>query len=287
MLKIKPIIFWLCVAQFSWIVVSSVDPSDVELDTKRNAVCLIERVAQHNNITAVYTQVSNTTDGNFVHLKYKLQLGNEAYEDTSTTVKKAKEKCARQAYAKTKYEKPALKNRTCLVENTPVRTNVMVLYEYATLLGENVGVDEKHIGRNPNAYEITLSLHGKTASANGTGIKKSAIKEQAATRLLDGFGRQNVVNALMQKFNGTAYHRMNPIERLRKVVNAANDLKGVRFTVQREFEENGVKKVAVQASALIHETIGRATTEIEAKKLAAAEILRLSGFVVTYPSTQK
>lgn len=281
MLNVRSATFWALLAfivHWSIILATSTD-SDAEVFTKRSAICLIERVAQQNNITANYQQVSNTTNNDIVHIKFKLQLGTESYEDTSTTKNKAKEKCAREAYAKTKYSKPALKNRTCLVETTPVRTDAMILYEYATLLGEQVAIDERQVSRNPNTYQFTLSLHGKSASS--TGAKKSKTKEEAANQLLEKFGKQNVINALVQKYNDVRYHKMGSAERLRKILIAKGDLRGVRFNVINEnlMEEN-IKKIVVKAGALQHEAIGKATTLGEAKNQAAATILRLMNFTV-------
>lgn len=254
------------------------------VDTKRSAVCLIQRVAQHNHITATYTKVNFAQRNGTTHVECKLKLGTEEYHGNSTSFSKAKEKVAREAYALTKYTKPPLKNQTCIAPPVPPKNDISLLEEYATAIRKFTIYEETHSGIGKYEYKVTLD--GKSATAASESTKKEA-KKLAAASLIAQIGRESVINTLTSKYNRTEHHTMEPEERLRKIIRVT-DLSGdgtytkLRETSEREAGKT-VKRIVMQVEAKNAIAAGAGYTEDEASSNAAANLLRHLGFVVDYP----
>lgn len=263
---------------------TSTNSDFIEDGVRRSAVCLIERVAVFNNVTAVFELTNKTKIDGMDHFIYKLTVGTELYNASATSAKKTKEKCAREAYALTKYKKPPLKERTCVIGTIQVKSNLSILFEYATYLNQTLQIDEKHINQSPNMYEITISLNGKQASA--TGHSKKRTKQEAAQRVLDLFGKSNVIHALVWKFNETRYHGADPTERLAKIVKAWGLNEEVKYTVNEadRVDSNGnrIHEFTVEAEARDDIASESGITPGEAKNNAAKQILKNMGFTVTF-----
>lgn len=254
-----------------------------DVGVKRSAICLVQRVAQHNHINATYTKLHFEHRNATTHVEAKLQLGTEEYISNSTSYSKAKERAARQAYAKTKYTKPPIRNRTCLIEAPTVKSDISLLEEYADAIGGAVTYEEKPPNNTWFGYE--LSLNGQRASAI-SGIKKKEAKKLAAMRLIETIGRSQIIDTLTSKFNQTKYHGMDPVQRLRKIVQV-NDLTGdAVYSVFKEVSERKagktVKKFVVQVDAKGYVTAGEGYTFEEAKTNAAVAMLQFLKFVVVH-----
>lgn len=254
-------------------------------ETKRSAVCLIYRVAQHNHVTATFTKVKFEQRNGTTHIECKLNLGNEEYTKDSTSFAKAKEKVSREAYAKTKYTKPAIQNKTCLIPVHSVKSNVSLLQEYATAVNKTVRYEERPQASR-SRFEYVVSIEGQSASADSD-VKKKEAKQLAAGRLIDLIGRQIIINTLSAKYNATDYHTMEPTQRLRKIVQVT-DLSGdaVYTKTQETTERKGgktVKRIVMQVEARMSAAAGAGSTIEEASTAAAANLLRHFGFMVNYP----
>lgn len=255
---------------------------------KRSAVCLIERVASHNHITAKFERINYEQKNNGTTLiKCQLELGTEKYKANSTSFPKAKEKVSRQAYALTNYTKPTLGNRTCIANDNDaviVKSDISLLEEYSHLIGGHVLYNEA--ARNSNGtFECVASFDGKSAS--GIGHKKRDAKAAAATHLLDLVGRSKVIGALRNKYNATGYHNMEPMSRLRKIISVTHiNGEGV-YSKVKEVTENlqgkgPVKRIVAQVSAVNMMAAGVGDTYDEACSNAAAKLLEGLNFTVTY-----
>lgn len=108
------------------------------LGIERSAVCLIQRIAQYNHIDATYTKVSFEQRNGTIHSECKLLLGTEEYTSNSTSFPNAKEKVARQAYTKTRYQRPEIRNRTCLNHTPTNKSDISILEEYANAIDATV-----------------------------------------------------------------------------------------------------------------------------------------------------
>lgn len=257
---------------------SPIEDFGVEISgTKRSAVCLIYNLANFNHINAVFEQIDAMNQ-----FSYKLTLGNETYNATAKSIQITKDKAAREAYSLTKYPKSSLKKRICLIDTTR-RTDTSILYEYATFINQTVATDEKHISQRPSTYEITLTLNGKQASATGHGKQK--VKHEAAKLLIEKFGREIVINELTRKYDLPRYHRMNPVERLNKIVKVEESNDFVEYSIvdetdKRDASGKNVHEVIVDAEFKNYVNRGKGATLGEAKKDAAKGILKLMHFVV-------
>lgn len=265
------------------IVAVSGTESDLDVGVKRSAVCLIERVAKHNNLTAHYEKVNLQHHKNgTTHVKCRLELGTENYTENSTSFTKAKEKAARAAYALTKYSKPALGNRTCLVHTELTKSDLSLLEEYATAIGKEVRYTQK--GQNgKKSFEVEISLDNQ--SANGVGSKKKAAKAAAAKSLIEKIGRVKIIDRLAQKFNQTKYHGLDPVQRVRKIVRITDfygDGEYTRNDVDSKTNKNGSRNVIVKLRANDYLTTGSGTTFQEASSNAAANLLLNMNFTVTH-----
>lgn len=264
------------------LIISKGEDFGLELNgTKRSAVCLIYNLANFNNISAVFEQTNKTNINGTDHFTYKLTLGNETYNTRATSIQITKDKVSREAYSLTKYPKPPLKKRECVIVTT-IRSDMSILHEYATYINQTVVIDEKHISQTPSTYEITLTLNGKQSSATGHGKQK--VKQEAAKLLMEKFGRENVIEMLVRKYDLPRYHRMNPIERLSKIVkvNGSNDV--VEYSIISDIDKtdaNGKKnhEVIVEAEFRIYVNRGKGATLDEAKKDAVKGILKLMKFI--------
>lgn len=262
-----------------------VSDSNNGFDTNRSAVCLIYRVAQHNHVNATFTKVNIEQRNGTTNIECKLNLGNEEYSRDSTSFAKAKEKVAREAYAKTKYTKPAIQNKTCLIPVHSVKNDISLLQEYANVVNKTIRYEEI-----PQAskckFEYLVSIDGQSASAISD-VKKKEAKRLAAARLIDQIGRESIINALSAKFNATDYHSMEPTQRLRKIVQVTDLSDDAVYTKREEtMERKGgktVKRIVMQVEAKSSMAAGSGTTIEEATSAAAANLLRHLGFVVNYP----
>lgn len=268
------------------VTVAYANESDVGI--KRSAVCLIARVAHHNNIEAIYTKTNIEQMNGTTHLTCKLKLGTEEYAANSTSISKAKERVSRVAYSQTKYTKPKLQNRTCIVQPTVEKNDISLLQEYADSLGMHPLYEEKpHNVQHKFGFEVRLN--GKKAEASSNKKKKEA-KKMAATNLIELIGRRHIVDTLTAKFNKPKYHSMEPTKRLRKVIQVSDATEdAIIYTMMEEVTETlagkATKRISMQVEANDFMVIGTGSTTEEAKTNAAAKLLRHLNFTVDYPPT--
>lgn len=262
--------------------VSSTDDYQVIEGIKRSAVCLVERIAKHNHITAKYEKIQEQRNGATL-IRCKLDLGTEAYTANSTSLSKAKEKVSRQAYALTKYEKPSLGNRTCIIHHPSAKSDISLLEEYAQSIRAHVLYSEKP--RHPNGtFECDVTLDGKSGS--GIGASKKSAKTAAATHLLSVIGRAKVTDTLTAKYNQPGYHNMEPTTRLRKIIRVTELNGDVHCTKTREVTERSVKRIIVQMDTSTNgKSSGSGVTFEEACSNAAINLLRHMNFNVNYVHT--
>lgn len=272
------------------ILVSVCGGTETDFDSvgiKRSAVCLIERVAQHNNLTVHYEKVNLQHHKNgTTHTKCKLELGTEQYTANSTSYAKAKEKVAREAYALTKYSKPPIGNKTCLVHTEQTKSDISLLQEYARAIGKEVRFNE--LPQNgQQGFEIEVSLDDKKAS--GKDAKKKGAKALAAKNLIDKINRIKIIDQLALKYNRTEFHGMNPVLRLRKIAriteHQVGDAEYTKMSEVLEPKTRKIKSVVVQVQAHGYVTTGTGPTYQAASLSAATNLLRTMHFTVTFNSS--
>lgn len=254
---------------------------------KRSAVCLVEQVAVHNHITAKYEKVQHGEQKNR-KITCKLELGNEQYvgNSSSKSVAKAKEKVARQAYALTKYTKPPIENRTCILHTPPpaVKSDISLLEEYGHVVGNHMMYSEVHHSFN-GSFEYVARLGDKSAS--GLGYKKKTAKNAAATNLVETIGRSKVVDALRAKYNDHKYHDMDPKLRLRKILRITDLSENGDYTKESEHFEHvdgkgQTKRIIAKLTTNDFMAAGTGSTFEEASSNAAANLLRTMNYTVTW-----
>lgn len=259
--------------------VLSTDNADTDVGIKRSAVCLIQHLAHHNHIEAKYENKSFEQRNATTSTKCKLNLGKEHYESESTSYKKCKDKVSRQAYALTNYTKPALHDRTCIIQTPTAKSDISLLHEYAQALHSYVTFEEK-------PHEVIATLGNLSASGTSNQTKKKA-KTAAASNLIEKIGRKEIVNKLESKFNGTDFHGMDPVERLRKIIRVSDttgDAAYAKLTQSTELKGGQrVETIIAKVEAKDSEVTGKGSTLEEAKRDAAANLLRELGFIVNYP----
>lgn len=238
-------------------------------DGRRSSVCLIEMVAHKNKIQAEYNFKGMTPTNKTITFTYDLILGNENYTGAATSKKKAKEAVAGTAYEKTHYEKPEIKGRMCIIAAN-LRTDLSVLYEYATILNTTLAIQDKQIAVTPPKFEITLALDGKSTTV--TGFKKATIKQQAAAQLLAGLGREHVMHAMVMRYNAPKYHQMSSTERLNKIVFATQN-EDAKYSVVEEPNNNNGRRYKVNVWAQNVETTGVGETLEKANEDGAKNVL--------------
>lgn len=253
-----------------------------EVGIKRSAVCLIGRVAKQNHINANFTKVSLTQIYGKTDFKCKLTLGIEEYTDNGSSFAKAKEKAAREAYAKTKYAKPALGNRTCVMSTAPsIKSDISLLEEYGHAINASAGYEDK-TQIAAHKFECSVTFDGQTAS--GIGETKKKAKQLAATALIDIIGRTKIIDELMAKYNRTQYHNDNPVKRLRKIMSVSDLEEDAAYSKIRERTETKdgkeVKIIVAQVIAKGLMVTGSGPTYEEACNNAAAKLLRNLKYIV-------
>lgn len=275
MLQVKLIFFSIALT----LIASTTDYEIVE-GIKRSAVCLIQRVANHNHITAKFQKVSQEQKNGTTSIRCKLDLGTEEYATNSTSLAMVKEKVSRQAYALTKYQKPPLGNRTCIVHRPEAKSDVSLLEEYAQLNHGHVVYSEKPRHQN-GTFECDAALDGKSGS--GIGHNKQLAKTAAATQVLNAIGRTKVINSLTAKYNQPRYHNMEPTKRLRKIVRVTELNGDGIYTKENEVSEGAGKRIVAQVKTADAVAAGSGATYEEACSNAAANLLRsFYHFNVTY-----
>lgn len=277
MFQLKLILISIAIA-FTFAV--STDDYQLVDGTKRSAVCLIERIASHNHITAKYEKINQEQKNGTTLIRCKLDLGTEEYRANSTSLSKAKEKVSREAYALTKYQKPSIGNRTCIVHQPSVKSDISLLEEYAQSIRAHVFFSEK--ARHSNgSFECDVTLDGK--SVWGIGLSKKLAKTAAATHLLSTIGRTKVIDALTAKYNQSGYHNMEPISRLRKIARVTELNGDVNCMKKNEVLERSGKRIYAEINTSDNRKArGAAATFEEACSNAAVDILGNMQFTVTY-----
>lgn len=275
MFQVKLIFFSVALT----LVASTTDFQIVE-GTKRSAVCLIERVATHNHVAAKFQKVGQEQKHGTTLIQCKLELGTEEYSANSTSMPMAKEKVSRQAYALTKYQKPPLGNRTCIVHHPTAKSDISLLEEYAQLTHSHVLYAEKP--RNSNGtFECDANLNGKIGS--GIGHSKKLAKTAAATKILDVIGRTTVIDSLTAKYNKPEYHNVEPMVRLRKIIRVTELNGDGVYTKLKEVTEGAGKRIVAQVDTHDAMATGSGATYEEACLNAAANLLKnFLHFNVTY-----
>lgn len=262
------------------------DISDADVTTHRSAICLVHQLAQKNNITLEYELLHDplassaanpgTTPKPHVFI-YKLHLGDESYRAQGSTDFKSKDKVAREAYDKTKYPKPKLKERTC-VENAS-RTIVSILYEYATVNGSDIYDKETQISVRPTKFRIDLTLRGLTAWAEA--FSKKDAKEEAARRLVTMIGKDMVLNAITRKFNDPEYRppNMRPVERLRRILFARTE-PPAKYTLSDEISDIGGITYLSRVETVRDDSVGSGPTLADSQDNAAHNLMAALGYEV-------
>lgn len=275
MFQVKLIFFSIALT----LVASATDYQIVE-GIKRSAVCLVERIATHNHVAAKFEKVGQEQKNGSTLIRCKLELGTEEYSANSTSMPMAKEKVSRQAYALTKYQKPPLGNRTCIVHRPTAKSDISLLEEYAQSIHSHVSYAEKP--RNSNGtFECDASLNGKTGS--DIGHSKKMAKTAAATKLLDAIGRTSVISALTAKYNNPKYHNVEPTIRLRKIIRVTELNGDGIYTKLKEVSEGVGTRIVAQVETRDAMATGSGATNEEAYSNAAANLLRnFLHFTVTY-----
>lgn len=278
MFQVKLIFFSVALT----LVASTTDFEIVE-GIKRSAVCLIERVANHNHVAAKFQKTRPEQKNGTTLIRCKLDLGTEEYAANSTSLAMAKEKVSRQAYALTKYQKPPLGNRTCIVHLPTAKSDISLLEEYAHSIHGHVLYSEKPRHQN-GTFECDVTLNEKSGS--GIGQNKQLAKTAAATQLLNAIGRAKVINSLTAKYNQPRYHAMEPTKRLRKII-GITELNGDGiYTKENEVSEGASKRIVAQVKTngyINAMAAGSGATYEEACSNAAANLLRtFFHFNVTY-----
>lgn len=195
----------------------------------RSAVCLVNQVAQKNNVTAKFsctdhtptTQPSQVLSNAPYQSSYecRLALGRETYHGSASTKKNAKEKISREAYDQTRYTKPRLKERTCV--EMIIRTNVSLIYEYASVKGKMIFDRVEHLSTVPNKFRVDLRFENKNASGEGYSIKEA--KNIAAERLIIIIGRDHVLEEITNKFKDPKYNSKTNVEKLTMILAARGE----------------------------------------------------------------
>lgn len=276
MFQVKLIFFLIALT----LVASTTDYEIID-GIKRSAVCLIERIANHNHITAQFQKVNNEQKNGTTLIRCKLDLGTEEYAANSSSLAMAKEKVSRQAYALTKYQKPPLGNRTCIVHRPTAKSDISLLEEYSHLIHGHVLYSENPRHQN-GTFECDVTLDGKSGS--GIGHSKQLAKTAAATQLLNTIGRTKVINSLTAKYNEQRYHNMEPTKRLRKIIRVTELNGDGIYTKENEVADGaGGKIIVAQVKTNDAMAAGSGATYEEARSNAAANLLRnFFHFSVTY-----
>lgn len=199
-----------------------------DVTKNRSAVCLINQLAQRNNITAKFTcsdHIATTAPTPAVTsprpptYECRLNLGRETYRASASSQRSSKEKVSRQAYSETSYTKPRLKERTCAQTN--IKTNVSLIYEYASVKGKTVFDKVTHLSTRPNKFRVELRLDSKSISEDGYSIKEA--KNKAAASLMIIIGRENVLTEITEKFNDAKYLDLKNVDRLNLIFAARGE----------------------------------------------------------------
>lgn len=260
-----------------------------ELYKHRSAICLIHQLAQKNNITIKYTLIqdpptsptpinvaASTTPRPHLY-SFRLTLGNEEYRASGTSKTKSKEKVSREAYDKTHYPKPHLRERTC-AQNAS-RSVVTMLYEYAALNGSTIYDRVDHISTVPSQFRVELNYMQTATSGIGFSIK--AAKLAAAEKLIALIGKENVLYEITKKYNSPEYYSWSNVDRLNLIL-AARGEPPIRFSLQREVtDSSGTSSTyLIDAESDSHMTSGSGKTLDESHEDAAGNYLKMLHFTV-------
>lgn len=254
-------------------------PQTEDVSKHRSAVCLINQLAQKNRIPYSFTEIARQGDraSAATSFEYQLSLGNETYQKTASDRKNAKEKVAREAYDRTAYPKPHLKNATC-VENQP-RSPVSLLYEYATTQHQGLSDKVIHESTLPSVFKVELRLDDKESSGTGYSIKKA--KAQAAERLIAMIGREHLLSEITKKFNNPEFFAMTNVDRLQRLLYARGETEATfREDAEMLSSDGRTTNFVCTASGTTMVTQGRGALYAEAKEDAAGNYLRSLGFAV-------
>lgn len=256
---------------------------NTDLYKHRSPVCLVHQLAQKNNLTIEYilindappTQMpSGTATTPKPHsFTYRLNLGSEVYRASATTKLKSKDKVSREAYDKTKYAKPVLKDRTCVENGT--RTIVSILYEYAAVNGSSVLDKESQLEGAQPKFRVELTVNGVSASAEGP--SKKAAKRDAAAKLVTMLGKDHVLHEITQKYNDPEYLEKRPVERLNMILYARAE-PPAKYTLSDEISDIGGITYLSRVDTVSADSIGTGRTLDDSRDDAANNLLRAIGF---------
>lgn len=279
MFQIKIVYFAVCVT-----LAVCIKDFDTYNGIKKSAVCLIQRIAQHHDVIAEYHIERFERKGNITDVACRLNLGKEVYNANSTSLLKANEVAARKAFAETRLKKYAIENITCDVYGPGKKSDADLLEEYADYLEEDITYNEDTQFTN-GTYKYTASLNG--TSASGYGCSRKFTKQEAAAQLMQTIGRLHVVDALTMQYNDSQYHDMEPMKRLRKIVRITDPTAEVVYINKDEKFETQEEKIKLTriialAMAIDYVASGEGNDFYEAKREAAATLLRNMDFTVTY-----
>lgn len=256
---------------------------NTDLYTHRSPVCLIHQLAQKNNISIEYELVNDapatqmpagaSTTPKPRSFGFRLHLGTETYRASASTKIKAKDKVSREAYDKTKYPKPTLKERTCVENGT--RTIVSILYEFAAVNGTTILDKETQLESSPAKFRVELTLNRLTAS--GEGFSKKSAKREAAAKLVTMFGKDVVLREITKKFNDPEHIVKGPIERLNLILYArAEPL--AKYELNDEISDIGGITYLSRVETVTGDSVGSGRSLDESRIDAANNLLKAMGF---------
>lgn len=248
---------------------------------KRSPVCLINHLAQKNHIPYKYelikdapkSDINSSTTLKPHYYECCLQLGTETYSASATTQAKAKEKVSREAYDRTDYPRPTLKERTCV--ESASRTIVAVLYEFALINRTEIRRNETELPGKPPRFRVELTMN--ELSATGEGRSKKAAKNEAAAKLLTKLDKEHVLHEITKKFNDAKYIEMRPVERLNRILSArAEPL--AKYTLKEEISDiEGIMYLS-QVETYSGDAIGTGRSLDASRDDAANNLLQIMGF---------
>lgn len=255
---------------------------NADLYKHRSPVCLIHQLAQKNNISVEYELINDplTTQMPAASVTpkpasygYRLHLGSETYRAAAPTKSKAKDKVSREAYDKTKYVKPHLKDRTCVENGT--RTIVSILYEFAAVNGTILLDREMQIEVVPAKFRVELAL-GRL-SAWGEGPSKKLAKREAAAKIVAMLGKDYVLHEITKKYNLPLYLDMSPVERLNLILYARSEPLA-KYTLNDELGDLGSTTYVSKVETETGDSVGTGRTLEQSREDAANNLLKALGF---------
>lgn len=246
---------------------------------KRSSKCLIAGVAHFNNVSLTYTTLREVGLQHNKTFHIQLKIGSEHYQNTASAIKKAEEKAASEAYAQTRYEKPHLKPKSCMIGE---KTALSHLHEWSQKNKVSVScyMKDQQLGP-PKVYIMECSANGNvTTQAQGPG--KHTAEQEAAEKMLEKLKHVSVGVDLAAKYNTTKYLDMHPVSRLNEIQQKRREIEPAYRLINElrtaDAANHEVISFVVQVSAGKYVGIGVGENIKAARREAARNILKLMEF---------